>query len=350
VPTLNARIREGAADKTAELLDQLRKFGGDLTVTARIVQQGIASVKPQVDALRKEGKEDEAAKLVAAVSGMVNKLAEEKDLPGEVRFNLGRSFKDLGEFAKAAELLEQIPAPEDAAFLLPDPKSKVPENESPEDQKKRETAFEAKKSSAALYRLARLELHRCLRLNHDYDKCDAILNDVLGKDRKSGWGQKFPDFRRETYFLAEARAADAKTAKEATPFWNSAMAGWRGWANEYKTAIDGLKAKAGDPDEKVNEIRRRREALKPLWYDLLTEQYRCSIEANISVNKGNAANLATALGKQGLNIYDFEKNNSPLPNAIRLKLYLLLEAYPELKAGYTKAGGKELLVAPTIDP
>lgn len=350
VPTLNARIREGAVEKTGELLDQLRKFGGDLNTTARIVQQGIATVKPTVDALRKEGKDAEAAKLVSAVTGMVNKLAGEKDLPVEVRFNLGRSFKDLGEYAKAVELLAQIPPPSDAAFLPGDPKVAPPENEPAEVRKKRETAFEANKSAAAMYRLAQLELHRCFRLNREYDKCDALLDEVLGKDRKSGWGAKFPDFRRESYYLAEAKAALAMTPKEAVPLWNAAMGGWRGWAGEYKAAIDGLKAKADDPEEKVNEVKRKREALKPVWFDLMTELYRCTVEAQASVNKSDAAKLTAALAKQGGFIFDFEKNNTPLPNGIKLKLHLLLETYPELKQGYTTAGGKELLTTPVIDP
>ena len=178
----------------------------------------------------------------------------------------------------------------------------------------------------------------------------AAVQFQLGQDRKSGWGVKFPDFRRESYYLAEAKAAAAMTPKEAVPLWNAAMGGWRGWANEYKVAIDGLKAKADDPEEKVNEVKRKREALKPIWFDLTTELYRCTIEAQASVNKSDAAKLAAALAKQGGYVFDFEKNNNPLPNGIKLKLHLMIETYPQLKEGYTNAGGKDLLTAPTIDP
>ena len=348
VPTLNARIREGAVDKAGQLLDQLKAFGGDLATTARVVQQGIATIKPTVDTLRKEGKDDEATKLVTAVSGLVNKLAAEKNVPPEVRFNLGRAFKDLGELGKAVELFAQLPPPEDKAFLPGDPKATPPENEPAEAKKKREAAFEANKSAAALYRLAQLELLRCHRLARQLDKCDALLDDILGKDRKGGWGQKFPDFRRETLYLAEAKASEAKTPKEAIPHWNTAIRGWLGWANEYKAVIDNLKAKPDDPDEKVNEVRKRKEALKPAWHDLMSEYYRCSVDAQAAINKSDPAKLAATLGTQAGRILDFEKGNPALAPAVRLRLFTLMETYPELKEAYTKAGGTESLKAPAV--
>jgi hypothetical protein len=349
VPMLNARIREGAVGKTGELFDQLQKFGGNLDTTARLVQQGIASVRPAVEALRKEGKTDEATKLVVAVTGMVDKLAGEKNLSSEVRINLGRAFKSLGEYGKAIELLAMIPAPADRAFLAGDPKVTPPIDETNDARTKREAAYEAEKAAAIAYRVAQLELLRCARLDQKFERCDAILDDVLGKDRKSGWGQKFADFRRESLYLSEAKAADAKTPKDRITHWNAAIQGWRGWADEYKRAIDGLKPKADDPEEKVNEVRRRREALKPIWYDLTTELYRCSIEAQVAVNKSDPAKLSTALTRQAANVYDFEKNNTPLPDAIKARLFRLLDTYPELKEAYTKAGGTELLKAPAIN-
>ncbi len=347
VPTLNARLREGAVDKAGQLLDQLKAFGGDLATTARVVQQGIATIKPTVDALRKEGKDDEAGKLVTAVSGLVNKLASEKNVPPEVRFNLGRAFKDLGELGKAVELFTQIPAPDDKAFLAGDPKGPPPDAEPGEAKKKQEEAAEANKSAAALYRLAQLELLRCHRLDRKLDRCDALLDDILGKDRKSGWGQKFPDFRRETLYLAEAKAGEAKTPKEAIPHWNTAIRGWQAWATEYKTAIDNLRAKPDDPEEKVNEVKKRKEALKPAWHDLMSEYYRCSVDAQATINKGDPTKLAAALGTQAGRILDFEKGNPTLAPAVRLRLFTLMETYPELKAAYTTAGGTESLKAPT---
>lgn len=346
VPTLNARIREGAVEKTGELLDQLKTFGGDLNTTARVVQQGIVTIRPTIDALRKEGKTDEADKLVAAVTGMVAKLTTEKNLPPEVRVSLGRAYKELGLFANAVELFAQVPAPDDPAFLPGDPKAAPPDGESADDKKKREAAYEANKTAAALYRLARLETLRCQRLDRKFEACDALLDDILGKDRKSGWGQKFTDFRREALYLSEAKGAAATAAKDAAPHWNAAIQGWRGWAGEYKAAIDNLKAKADATDDQVNEIRRKKDALKPTWLDLTADVFRCTVEAQAAFHKDNPAKRTEGFARQAAAVVDFEKNNSPLPNPVRLKLYALLESHPELKEAYTKAGGKGLLTPP----
>lgn len=242
VPSLNARVREGAVAKTGELLDELKKFGGDLSTTARVVQQGVASIKPTVDALKKDGKGDEADRLIAAVAAMVSKLAQEKDLPTDVRLNLGRSFKDLGEYGKAAELLEAIPPPDDREALKGELPAKP--NETDDEQKKRE----ADNAAAGPYRLARLELARTYRLDKKLDKAAAVLDDALGKEgaakppsvvkpREGGWGTRYSDFRREGIHLIEARAA---AADKPIPLWNEALANWRGWVAEYKGALDRL--------------------------------------------------------------------------------------------------------------
>lgn len=244
VPALNARVREGAVAKTGELLDELKKFGGDLTTTARVVQQGVAGVKPTVDALRKDGKADEADKLVAAVAAMVSKLAAEPNLPTDVRLNLGRSFRDLGDYGKAAELLEAIPAPANREAL----KGEVPAppNETEEEAKKRE----ADNAAAAPYRAARLELARCFRLDGKLDKAAAVLDDALGQEkapradkvrpREGGWGTRYTDFRREGILLIEAKATAATDPKVAIPLWNEAQATWRVWAAEYLRAVNSL--------------------------------------------------------------------------------------------------------------
>lgn len=244
VPALNARVREGAVAKTGELLDELKKFGGDLSTTARVVQQGVAGIAPTVKVLRKDGKTDEADKLVAAVSGMVTKLAAEPNLPTDVRLNLGRSFRDLGEYAKAIELMEAIPAPASREALKAELPAKPDETE--EDAKRRE----ADNAAAGPYRQARLELARSYRLDGKFDKAAAVLDDALGKEkepradkvrpREGGWATRYSDFRREGIFLIEARAAAAPVAKESIPLWNEALANWRGWGSDYLRALNAL--------------------------------------------------------------------------------------------------------------
>ena len=66
--------------------------------------------------------------------------------------------------------------------------------------------------------------------------------------------------------LAEAKARDAKSVKEAIPHWNAAMQGWRAWATEYKVAIDNLKAKGmAVNDISAAEQTRMRERVRPVY-------------------------------------------------------------------------------------
>ncbi len=250
VPTLNAHVRAGAAAKTTELLDELKKFGGDLSTSARVVQQGVASIRPAVDALRKDGKKDEADKLIAAVAGMVAKLAAEPNLPVDVRLNLGKSFRELGEYAKAADLLTAVPAPENKESLKGE--LKPVENETADQTKQRE----ADNTAAPLYRQARLDLARAYRLDKKFAEAAAVLDDALGKEgvpkqpkstvkpREGGWASRFPEFRKESILLIEARAAAAGgDAKVAAPLWNEAIGNWSGWAGEYLAALNQLNQK-----------------------------------------------------------------------------------------------------------
>lgn len=260
VPTLNAYVRDGSAAKTAELLDALKAFGGDLSTSARVVQQGVASIRPTVDALRREKKTEEADKLVAAVAGMVAKLATEKNLPVDVRLNLGRSFRDLGEYAKAVELLVDVPAPANKEALKAE--LKAAENETPEQVKQRD----ADNAAAPLYRIAQLELIRSYRLLKKYPEAAAILDDALGKEgelkgrvkpRAGGWATRFPEFRKEAILLIEAKAAAAPDAKTAIPLWNEAINNWSGWAGEYLQALNQLNQKFSPNKRKVEQLSTR---------------------------------------------------------------------------------------------
>ncbi len=246
VPTLNAHVRAGAAAKTTGLLDELKKFGGDLSTSARVVQQGVASIRPAVDALRKEKRTEDADKLIAAVTGMVTKLAAEPNLPVDVRLNLGKSFRELGENAKAADLLSAVPAPGNKEALKGD--LKAVENETDEQAKQRD----ADNVAAPLYRQARLDLARALRLDKKFVEAAAVLDDALGKEgdlkgkvrpRAGGWASKFLDYRKESILLIEARAAAAADAKVAAPLWNEALGNWGAWAAEYLNTVNQLNQK-----------------------------------------------------------------------------------------------------------
>jgi hypothetical protein len=180
---------------------------------------------------------------------MVTKLAAEPNLPVDVRLNLGKSFRELGEHAKAAELLTAVPGPENKESLKGE--LKPAENETADQTKQRE----ADNAAAPLYRQARLELARAYRLDKKFTEAAAVLDDALGKEgqpkanskvkpREGGWASRFPEFRKESVLLIEARAAAAGTdAKTAAPLWNEAIGNWSGWAGEYLAALNQLNQK-----------------------------------------------------------------------------------------------------------
>ena len=383
VPLLQARLQEGAVEQTVALLDQLKTFGGNLLVTARVVQQGVASVRPIVDTLRAEGKVDEANKLVASVGNLVNKLAAEKDLPNEVLLNLGRSFRDLGELGKAVELFERIPTPENKAYLSGEIKEPViAETATPEERKKLETAHEASKLLGAVSRQTKLELLRAYRTTGDFAKADAILEDALGKEatnaskileRNGGWAGKLFDFRREYHYLLEAKGNAAKTVREANPFFVQAMALWKIRVDAYKAKLDGINKPMGElklqldkmtkdgksgeelaeTNQKIRTVEKELDAVKPLWHEMIIERLKVLYSAYVFEGKSKPGGLNANMGKVTSQIVQLEKANT-FSEANTTKLLELINSNPALAKAYGDAGGQlnkpKAPAAPTETP
>ncbi len=365
VPLLNARLREGAVEQTVQLLDQLKTFGGNLLVTARVVQQGVASIRPTVETLRAEGKVDEANKLVAAIGNLVNKLATEKDLPNEVLLNLGRSFRDLGELGKAIELFERIPTVDDKAYLSGEIKDPViAETVPPEERKKLETAHEANKLLGAVSRQTKLELIRAYRSTGDFAKADAILEDALGKEalnankimeRNGGWAAKLFDFRREYHYLLEAKASSGK----GVPLYNQALKLWGIRVDAYKAKLDGLnkpmsalrqelekltkEGKSGEElaevNQKIRGVERELDAVKPLWHDMIIERTKVLCSAYLYEAKTKPAGLNGNLAKVASQIVQLEKSNT-FTESNTIKLLELINSNTTLAKAYSDAGGQ----------
>ena len=367
VPLLQARLQEGAVEQTVVLLDQLKTFGGNLLVTARVVQQGVASVRPIVDSLRGEGKVDEANKLVASVGNLVNKLAAEKDLPNEVLLNLGRSFRDLGELGKAVELFERIPTPADKGYLSGEAKDPViAETATPEERKKLETAHDVGKLHGSVSRQTKLELLRAYRATGDFAKADAILEDALGKEaitnkileRNGGWAGKLFDFRREYHYLLEAKGNAGKTINDANRYFVQAMALWKIRVDAYKAKLDGINKQLGEPrqllekmtkegksgeelamvSQQIRAIEKEMENVKPLWHDMIIERLKVLYSAYLFESKSKPDGLKANMGKIASQIVQLEKANT-FTETNTTRLLELINSNPTLAKAYGDAGG-----------
>jgi len=362
---LQARIREGKVDQIGPLLDVAQRLGGSLAGSAATLGPLLDGVRPQLAALRKAGQAAEADAIARSLGGVLDRVAAEPGVKPATLVVLGRGLRDLGDPDRGAEYLKKVPPPADLD-LLKRKSADVPAADAP---------------TVALYRLAQLELARCLRQSKKYPEADALLAGALG------WVPN-TDFRREVAHLAEARAADAAPA-DAPRLWAEAYKKWTALANEYlaplrklaagkrdarsalvvlsdlkalpphplvPTTPEAVRQGLTDPkppawvgevpadksyaDELQATIARLEGQLKPLYHDLFAESLRCLTAANTGLLKGSPDKLAVALGKVGKSAADFEAANPDLADAVRAKLTAVVADSAPLREAYLKAGGK----------
>lgn len=382
---LQARIREGAADKAGELLALLKALGGSAESGVAALEQLGTAVRPQAEALRKEGKADEADKLTEAVAGLFQKAAAEPNLSPRALVAVGRGLRENGRADMAVDVLKKVPA--------------VPADEL---GKRADQLDEARRPAVAADRLARLELVRAYRLGGKFAEADAALAESLGTKEKPGWAAGLPDgrsFRREAAHLLEAKAAAAPDPKAAAPLWVEARNKWTEQAAEFRPTLQKLAAGKRDPRQAVlvlldhralppddrlpkspDDVRKgvqanppaawakelfaktpgpdgkphpgpfvqqmdtaltRLEAVyKPAYFDLVYETIRCVARGTASLNKTDPAKLAAAFARLAPQLVALEQANPDLGDELKDKLAALLDEFPPLKAEYAKQGGK----------
>ncbi|VTT99964.1 unnamed protein product [Gemmataceae bacterium] len=210
---------------------------------------------------------------------------------------------------------------------------------------------------------AQLGVARALREDGKFDEAGKLLRDAVGTSDKPGPAFRNAEFRKELARLYEARAATLMDQKAATAEWGNAL---REWTTLFQFAQSGLKPITPDtPPEKVKQ-------LKSAFFDSYFEIQRVLVTANEALIK-NPAKLAASFEKVGTNIFNVENIHKfnevkQVPNAadkmVPIKVGTeviapevwtrycdLLDAHPELKAAYQKAGGRFFLERPpTSDP
>ena len=365
---VQARVREGNVAEAGTLLDLADKLGGSLESSVQSVAQLVAVVRPQIDALRKEGKAEDADKLSAGVTQILDKVAAKPAVSPGVKVYLGEALRTMGSFDKAAEVLQQVPAaPAEQMKLNPAALAQLPDEQ---------------KLAVTRYRNARLELARAYRGAKKFNDANAVLQAA------DGWGQQF---RREALYLIEAKAADAPDAKAAGPLWGEAVKGWNALAGEYRPTLAKLaggkqSARAalivlaelkqvpptdgvpGDPAEVLaglranppaawvakatadadyfetmkNTLGRVEAAVKPQYFDLYFESTRCLTRANAALLSADMARLAAQFEKIADSLVKLEQANPDLAVEVRTKFAELLDEFPGLKEKYAGKGGKLL--------
>jgi len=355
VPALNARVREGDIAKAGELLDLLKKLGGDARRGIAAVYEVVDMTKPQIDALRKAQKEEEAAKLTDAVGQLVGKLAQEPNLTAGDNLNLGRAYVQLGDYPKALDLLARVPKPPAADLTLwAEGKPKQAEGETDDVFNKRAEAWQTTSFEVNRFRLAALDRIRALRLSGDLKGCETLIDEVMGPEQpkpnapagkvvRNGPFGRQPEFRREVFHLTEAQAA-ATEASKATPLWAQAIRAWTEMNSEYRNILvqpvpKGQQAAAAQ--------RQQKDYFRPFYFDTFYEKSRCQLAAFRHVNADNPAGLASGLANVARNMTAMESaNGGDFSYAAHVKLAELLDDNPDLKQVYTDAGGKMFLTKP----
>ena len=346
VLALQTQIRLKSVEKAGELFDLLKRLGGSLDSSVQALSQLLSVVRPQIDDLKKDGKEEDVKALIDGMSNLLDKVAAEPNLTPRVQMFLGRGLKEIGAYEKAAEVLTKVPAP--TPELLAKPVNQIQNND--------------ERVSVLMYRGSRLDLARVYRELKKFDDADKILKEAMGTDEKPSWAKKAQDFRRESIFLLEAKAAAEADPAAAGKIWAEATGAWNKYANEFRgalmaplPAIPSLPTvppdnalvsvqkkyredlvKYNQAQDKQNEAKRNKDLLKPLYFETLYESLRCLTQANAQVLKDKPDRLRVLLGKVADSIKQVEDNNKDLNEDTKAKLIALREKYPELKEEYEK--------------
>lgn len=318
---LQGRIREGAVDQAAELFKLLEELGGSVEATTDALSRLVTLVRPQIDELKKQKKDEEAQKLTDVVGKLLGEQAAKPKLTPRAMAFLGRSLRDLGLYEKALEVLAKVPAVDEATLKLP-------------------TAdLDAEKRDAVIaYQIAQIEQIRSNRLTKQFDKAEELLKPAVGADGKSGWAKSL-EFRRERVYLLEDRATEAPKEKK-SELWSAAYAGWTDVLKPYVANVSARIPK----DANVERVKQDREKLYPVILDLYVEEKRCLAKANSQMLEANPTKLATQLTAFGKQIATLEKGYAKgLSPDVRQRFATLLDEYPPMKAGYKEAGGVAFL-------
>jgi hypothetical protein len=327
VLALKARVKQGQADKAAELLDLLKKYGGNIEANVATLQQLTTEMAAQIIDLRKTGKADEAQALSDGFAKLLDRVSAEPNLPPAVQLFLGQSLSLVGDYAKAEEMLKKVPSPADRT-LLAKPLGEVKDD--------------AVRLQILLYRRATLELVRAFRLARKYPEGDALLQFSMGTPDKQEWAFNSLDFRKEMALLYEARGADEANVPLANKLWGEAVKEWTLQFNLARARLSKEPPKGANDQIDNAAVQRNKNA----YFEAFFEYNRCIVKANMQLRKGSPK-LQETFDSVGKKFVDVEKTaGEDMVPEVRAKYAEFLLEVPELKKAYEAAGGKQFTEKP----
>jgi hypothetical protein len=174
---LQSNVQLGRVDQASKVLEALQTLqaekGGEKGVDT-ILQQLAVVIRKQVDELQKKKSEAELKKAVAGYKTLIQNVVQtQKNPTTRIMMLLAQCYSGMGEHQEAVKVLDKIKAPKDY--------SDDPAKDSPEVRE---------------YRGTRLLLVKELRKTGDTDyvkKAGDMLEEMIGKPDKPGWGRKSID-------------------------------------------------------------------------------------------------------------------------------------------------------------
>lgn len=322
VLALKVRMKKAEADKSIELLELLKKFGGSIEANIATLEQITNEMAAQIVGLRREGKNDEAKTLSDSFAKLLDRISAEPNLPVSIHRFVGQSLIIVGQYGKAVESLKKVPA---------QPPEKLAKPNDIQDPVEKKAVLE--------YRRAVLELVRAYRQDGNFAAAEQELNQAMGNAAKPGWAANSVDFRKEKAFLFEAKGASMGAGGKQP--WAESLKEWGALVNIYRgIVVAGPKPGAGGGNA-FNSAQNS-------YFEMYLMHQRCLLKANQSLLPKGDAKFTKLYDDAGRNFANLEMlNGHRFDSETRDKYNDLLKEIPELKAAYEKHVG---LLLPTAEP
>jgi hypothetical protein len=296
---LRSSVQDNKINRARDLLDLLQKNGSTSEGSVQVLRQLVATIRAQIEALRREKKADEEKRLVEGFTQFLDAIAKQEKVPDNMLVFLSQGYAGVDQHGKSVELLERI-------------------LNSPQPAKSKDGDEEAAKNfrNQVQYRLA-----RAYRLNKQFDKADKLVKELLGTAKQPGPLHRSMEMRKESIYLLEDQNK-----------FRDAVNAWMAYAKQFGDKLPAY------PPKDNEEARHRR-----LYFELFFEAQRCSARAYYSLDAQKfASQKDEGFTRVAQRLVDLETKNPDVSPELKERIREILAEYPELKQKYKAAGGKLL--------